>query len=1039
MDLIKFAISKPVTVAVGVILVILFGVIGLTRLPVQLAPDTELPKVQVYTLWSGASPSEVESEIVEKQEDKLKGLQDLHEMSSSSYNSLGQITLTFNLGTDIDTAVQRVSNKLDEVWDAPADALKPIIRASGAEGTPIVFLSLKTLKDNPTPVTHYQTYFQNEAQQYLERIDGVAYVMSFGGLARQLEIVLDPIRMARHNITINQVLAKMAAANNDISAGLLDIDRKNYRIRTAAKFQTVDDPMDVVIYETGTERIFLRDIGFSRLGYESQFISTRAGADECISIFIQKQSGANVLDVTARVRAEVDRLNREVLADEGLYIEWMHDDTPYILQAMGIVRNNFIIGAVLAVLVLLVFLRSLRSTLITGFSIPVSAVGTFVFLWLLDRNLNVVSLAGISFAVGMLVDNSIVVLENIDRHRAMGKKIASAAYEGAKEVYGAVIASTLTTVAVFLPVIFMRQEAGQLFKDIAIAVTAAILISLLVSVAMIPTAMNLFYRKDRQAKQNSRSAVDRLGGTIAGWIASVSDLCLKTISTRLLTICGLTAAAVSAAWILMPKAEYLPQGNRNFLMGILIPPASVSGDQRKAMGDHIYEQLRPYMEEDGKDGYPQIDHFFYVNSDMFSLCGANTIKAHETEVTRLMPLFNQAINSMPDLMGVAIQPGIFDSEIGQGRTVELNISGEDLDAIINAAGMLFMSIPSVLPNSQIRPVPSLEKTYPEANIVPEKSKMAASGLTETDLGNYIAVMTEGKKIGEFRPDGGYQIDLVVRTDEKDYRTPEDLLNGTIADNYGQLIRVGDVARVEYVSGMTQIAHLEKKRNVRLEITPPETVPLQSAMEKIEALVQEKKAAGLLDGLSVQQGGNADKLTTTMQALSGGFILALIITYLLMSALFENFLYPLTIMFSIPLAAAGGFIGLDLVNRLVAPQPMDVLTMLGFIMLVGTVVNNAILIVHQSLNNVRYNGLIGIEAIRDSVRTRIRPIFMSALTTLFGLTPLVLSTGSGSEMYRGIGSVMLGGLALSTLFTLLLIPSLLAFFIGWEKPRRTDPA
>ncbi len=1035
MDFIKYAISKPVTVVVGAILLVLFGVIGLIRLPVQLAPDTELPQIEVFTVWPGATPSEIESEIVEKQEDKLKSIRNLQKLESSSYNDLARITLTFGLETDINTAVLRVSNKLDEVWDYPENVKNPIINTTGANARPMIIMQLKMREGDPAQVMKYQTYFENEIRQYIERVEGVASLLVFGGTEDQLEVVLDPAKMARFGVTINDVISRVAAANRDTSAGLLGIDRKNYRIRTSAKFQDPRDPLEVVVYEDGSRRIRLRDVADTRIGYAPQFVSILDGGAESVVIMVRRESGANVLEVVERVRAEVDRLNQDVLPQKNLMIKWSHDDSPYILKAINIVRNNVFIGGVLAVTVLLLFLRSMRSTLITAVSIPVSAMGAFIFLWLLDRNLNVVSLAGISFAIGMLVDNSIVILENIDRHRGMGKSIAKAAYEGAREVYGAVVASTLTTVAVFLPVIFMREEAGQLFKDIAIAVTSSIFLSLIVSVTLIPSGMNFLYSGSGGKKTAKKSLLGSMGSLFAGLIMAVSGIFQKNAFTRIICVLGFTSFSIFTAWYLMPKAEYLPQGNQNIIMNVLVPPPGYSAEKRREIGRHIYQQVKPHMEEDDKDGIPQVENVFYVSSDMFSIVGITCIEEHETDARKLIPLMNRIIRSIPDMLGVSIQPGIFETQIGRGRTVEVNVSGEDLHGIVQATGMLFGALQQSIPEAQIRPVPSLELSYPECNIVPDKRKLAASGLNETDLGVYVDALMNGRTIGEYRPDGGYQIDLVVRADENEFKTPEDILNCSIVNNFGGLVRIGDVARIEYTLGMTQIDRLEKRRNVRLEVTPPENLPLQAAMEIIDGVVEEYRAEGRLGDVMVGVGGSADKLVQARMALQWNFLLALIIVYLLMSSLFENFFYPLIILFSVPLAAAGGFIGLWVINRLIASQPLDVLTMLGFVILIGTVVNNAILIVHQSLNNVRYEAMEGMKAIRESVRTRIRPIFMSAFTSLFALIPLVLSTGSGSEMYRGIGSVLLGGLMLSSVFTLFVIPALLAFFIGFETGNR----
>jgi HAE1 family hydrophobic/amphiphilic exporter-1 len=1032
MDFIKFAIHKPVSVAVFVILIVLFGIIGLTRLPIQLVPDTEAPKIEVDTRWPGATPSEMESNVVESQEEKLKSLLNLQKMESSCFNGFAKITLTFDLATDIDTAMLRVANKLDEVSDYPENVEEPILSMTGAANRPVIIFDLKMKSGDPSQVAKYQTYFENEIKQYIERVDGVASVQPFGGIREQLEIVLDPVKMARHGITIGEVITRITAANRDESAGVLDIDRKSYRIRTASKFRSRLDPLDVVIFDDGIKRILLRDIADSRIGYETQHRSILETGTGSIAILVRRQPGSNVLDLVREVREVVEWLNRDVLAEKNLYLKWTVDPSRYILSSLAIMKNNVLIGGLLAISGLLLFLRSIRTTLTAALAIPVSAVGTFIFLWLFHRNLNVVSLAGISFAIGMLVDNSIVVLENIDRHRKMGKRTSEAVYAGAREVYGAVLASTLTTVAVFLPVIFVQQEAGQLFRDIAIAITCSIIISFFVSVTAIPTAMNLLFRNASNQNRKERGLPNRHGGFLVNLLMTVSGFLQKNAWTRATCVLLFTPFALAGSWALMPKAGYLPQGNRNLLFNILVPPPGYSAEKRRVVGEYIYKTLLPYMEKEDHEGFPQIKNLFYVSADDFYIAGIKCTEENETRAKELIPLMNRIIHSLPGMFGVSLQPGIFEAEIGKGRTIDVNISGEKLDQMVQAARMLFGAVAQGVPGSQIRPVPSLEISYPECNIIPDRAKLAASGLSEVDLGTCVDVLMDGRKIDEYRPEGVNQIDLVVCGKETDFRSPEDILNCAIVNRYGKLIRIGDVARIEYAQGMTQIDRYEKKRNIRLEVTPPEAVPLQTAMETIQQIVDGMKQAGQLQSVKVTLGGNADKLVEARRALQWNFLLALVITYLLMSALFENFLYPLIIMFTIPLAAVGGFIGLRLANILIAPQPLDVLTMLGFIILIGAVVNNAILIVHQALNNVRNEGLDGQTAISESVRTRIRPIFMSATTTIFGLLPLVISRGWGSELYRGIGSVLLGGLAVSTVFTLFVIPALLAFFIGREQ-------
>jgi len=1035
MDFIKFSISKPVSVCVGVILVVLFGLIGIYSLPVQLTPDVETPQITVNTIWPGATPYEVEKDIVEEQEKVLKGIQRLTLMESSSYNSRAEITLTFEVGTDIDVVLLRVSNKLNEVRRYPENVEKPVIEASGAQSSPVIWMVLKTIEGPAVKVNSYRTFFENDVRQYLERVPGVGSLFVFGGSEKQLEVVISPESIAKHNLSVSQVIDRLQTANRNVSAGILGLEKKNYRIRTVSQFQSIDDPLNILIADDGIRRIYLRDIATTRIGFATNDVAVSHNGDPVIVVGVRKEQGSNVIALTRQMEQVVDELNTDLLKANNLYFDMVYDQTPYIFNAINIVKRNMIIGGLLALGVLLIFLRSISSTLTTVIAIPISVIGTFIFMRLFNRSLNVVSLAGISFAVGMLVDNAIVVLENIDRHRHMGKSPFQASYDGAKEVWGAVLASTVTTVAVFLPVIFMEQEAGQLFKDIAIAITFAIIISLLVSVSVIPTITNQFYRLSK-GKKKRKSVIGRFGDWLSSFLLFLSRLSIRTWYTRIATVAVLTCAALLITYKLVPKAEYLPQGNRNLILNILIPPPGLSLNKRQEMGNFIFKASRPYFEEDYKDGVPQIKNMFYVSADRISLFGA--ISTHETEAAKMMPLFTRMINSIPGIFGVSLQAGIFQTGLGRGRSIDVNISGDNIDAIITAARTLFGAIQQRLPQSQVRPVPSIENSYPEANFIPDRSRAQANGLTEEDIGYYVDVIMDGRKIGEFKPEQAKKIDLVLRSDQSNVQIPEDIADGLIANRYGQLVRIADVADLVYDQGMMQIDHLERKRNIKLEVTPSLETPLQSAMEIIKGEILEPlKQGGKLQGTIISVGGNADKLSEAMAVMQWNLLLAAVIVYLLMSALFENFFYPFIIMFTVPLAGAGGFIGLRLVDYFIAPQPFDIVTMLGFIILVGTVVNNAILIVHQALNNVRYNGFKGTEAVSESVKTRIRPIFMSTTTSVFGMLPLVLSTGAGSELYRGLGSVILGGLAFSTVFTLFVIPALLSFFIGFERSKRYE--
>jgi len=1034
MDVIKTCIEKKVSVFVGIILVVLFGAIGLVRMPYQLSPTVIEPEISVSTTWQGATPYEVERDIIEEQEKVLKGIPGLIEMESSSFNSQGTVTLKFAIGTDVNDALLRVSNKLDEVPSYPENVEKPIITATGAATSPVVWMVLKSDPGNPASIYTYRTFFENSIRQYLERVRGVADLFIGGGTEKELHIVVAPDRLAAHGLTIPQLIDILRAENVNIAAGTLGVSRRDYRIRTTAEFKSIADVENLIIASTGERRVRLGEIAAVHFGYDKLAAATIHLGSEGIAIGVKPEPEANVLDLTDRLEAVVNWLNEEKLASEKIRLHWVYDQRPYIRGAIDLVGENILLGSALAIAVLFLFLRSLAATIVVAGAIPISVIGTFVFMDLFGRSLNVVSLAGIAFAAGMLVDNAIVVLENIDRHRGMGKSSFRAAYEGAREVWGAVLASTLTTVAVFLPVVFMQAEAGQLFRDIAIAITCSISLSLLVSILVIPMLSQLLYRLIREgaATQRLKQALGGVGLALSAGLMALVDLATRSRATRLLTAASFTAAAVVGSILLFPKMEYLPQGNRNLVINLLIPPPGLSYAERKAIGQQIFTATRDYIGKD-HEGTPGIQNMFFVGSEQLMLFGA--ISLHEQRAGELIPLFRRAIASIPGMLGVSLQAGVFQTSLGRGRTIDVDLSGEDLNRLVAAAGLMFATIQKEIPGAQVRPVPSLELLFPEVRLIPHRERLRAVGMSARDLGLSVDVLMDGRDIGEFKQEGEKKIDLKLKASEADIATPELLYESLTAVPGGRVVLVSSLADLERTTGITQIRHLERQRTISLQVTPPFTVPLEEAMEVIQTRVVPALATqSVLKGIDVGQSGVADKLTEARQALQWDFVLAAVICYLLMAALFENFLYPLIILFTVPLASVGGLLGLKLVNLFIADQPLDILTMLGFVILVGVVVNNAILIVHQSLNNIRIYGMEHREAVRESTRTRLRPIFMTALTSVFGMLPLVLVPGPGSEFYRGLGSVVLGGLMLSTLFTLFVIPALLLFFIGRETLR-----
>ena len=1038
MNLIETSIKSPVTVAVGVIFLVIFGVISLFRIPVQLTPDVETLRVTVSTFWRGASPFEMESEVVNEQEDELRGITGLVSLDSESSESSAEVILEFETGTDIDSKVVQISNRLDQVKEYPDEVDRPVITTVDPRANAMAWFILKPLEGNPADVNLYYDFADQVIRTRLERVAGVGASNVFGGRERRMEVLFDPAALAKRGITIAELAASIDRENENFSAGSFNEGKREYLVRTVGEYRTARDIENIVIATARSGLpIYLRDVATVRLGYEDPGYTVRQNGEPAIAVNVLRESGANSIEVKEAVFAAVEELNSGPLRDNGLHLRNVYEETGYIKNAIRLVRSNLIIGGVLAVTVLLLFLRSASSTMIVAIAIPSSVIGTFIVFEALGRTINVVSLAGMSFAVGMVIDNSIVVLENVYRHMQMGKPRAKAAYDGAAEVWGAVLASTLTTAAVFIPIMFIEEQTGQIFRDIAIAISVSVILSLLVSMTVIPSASSKYLSAGGAESLERLGPMSRLlgfAGRVSGFINRFTERIMTSVRKRAVLVVSFTLLSVVLIIAVFPKTEYLPTGNRNFLFGILIPPPGYSVEEYTAIGEQIEADLEPYIDERtaAERGLPRIENFFYVARGKQVIMGA--IAENRKEVRELFPVLQDALSRVPGTFGVIVQPSIFNRNIGEGRSIDVHVTGDDLGEILKTArSVFFMSMESI-PGAQVRPIPSLDLGNPELRIATEREVASQVGLTNRELGFTVRSLIDGVEASEFNLEG-HEVDIVLRAQQDFSERTQDIENIMITSPSGKVVTVGAVARVSLESGPEQINHYERQRVITIQVTPPEEIALEEAIgiiqEDIISVLRESGRAGERTGFVLA--GTADKLATAKDALQWNFLLAVVISFLLMAALFGSFLHPLVILVTVPFASLGGFLGLFFLN-LFTYQPLDILTMLGFVILIGIVINNAILIVHQALNNIR-SGMEQQAAIRESVRVRIRPIFMSTLTSVFGMLPLVLAPGEGSELYKGLGSVVVGGLVLSTVFTLFLIPSVFSLML---ELRRRSP-
>ncbi len=1109
MNLIGTIVERPVTVSVGVILVLLFGLIALWGMPMQLTPDVDIPTLQVETRWPGASPQEVEKEIIQPQEEQLQSVEGVTKMTSESADSLGRITLEFDVSADMRKALLLVNTRLQQVREYPIDADEPVITTNASQqfiawyilhhrtprdedyekflathpelretlapirktrnpGLHMLRLrelvktqpSIKPLLPPDTEIPTLQRFAEDYIEARFERVGGVSNSNVVGGREEEMQVVVDPQRLAARQITISDVRSALRSQNKDTSGGDFWEGKRRYVVRTLGQFRSPEQVAKVIVARRDGKPVYIEDVGEVRLGYKKPDGLVRRYGTGVIAINVQRETGANVIEVMDGLRVAMRQLNEQLLASRGLELTQVYDETEYIDSAVSLVNDNILEGGVLTFVVLMIFLRSLRSTVIVFVSIAVSTVGMFLLMSLMGRSLNVLSLAGIAFAVGMLVDNFIVVLENIYRYQSEGETTIDAVIRGTQDVWGAIIVSTLANLAVFIPVLFIQDQAGQLFRDIALATSSALALSLLVALLVVPTAArHLLKHQVEEEKHHGPlrrmvdmvlAPLDLFGRAFVSTVVGINALIQRSTLLRLGTVALFVVGSVGLSWLLMPKVEYLPRGNRNLAICLLLPPPGYSVDKMQEMGSVVENALRKYWDIDPDseaakqlDG-PPIADFFYVARGRQLFMGVRT--QDPLHAGQVVPFLTAAGRQIPGTIAIAFQASLFENALSGGRKIDIEITGPEIEKLVRIGGQVFGMSMGMFQGGQLRPVPSLDLSSPEVHAVPRWEQAADMGVTAMDLGYAIDALIDGAYATDYFI-GGDKIDLSIVGAKQFVAKTQDLNELPIATPRGDLVPLDAVAEVKLSSGTEQINHRERQRAITIEVSPPEGMPLEAAMDLVQSqIIPAITASGQLEnGLyQINLSGTADKLRTTWNSLRLNLLLAMVITYLVMAALFESWLYPLVIMLSVPLGAVGGLLGLKLLNLYVL-QSLDVLTMLGFIILVGTVVNNPILIVEQALVNIRDNQMPYREAILDSVRTRIRPIFMTAFIGLFGLLPLVISPGAGSELYRGLGSVMLGGLVVSTMFTLILVPTLFsltldmrAAVVRWFWPRPALP-
>ena len=1011
MRLTRSSLANPAAVAIVAAVVVLLGILSVFRIPAQLLPRIEKPVMTVGAGWPGASPREIESEITVPIEEVLQGTPGMTEMSSWSVPNFSWSQLEFALETDMTHALIEVISRLNRLRPLPGNAVRPSVSMGewGDANDQLIEYFVEQLEGEEADLVRNKRYLREVIRPEIAGLYGVSRVSMFdasGNARDQLQIVVDPYKAAELGIDIARAADRIGQSAN-ISSGVVDVGRRSYTLRIEGRYD-VDELEGLILDWRGGLPIKLGDVATIEFGPPQRegFIYHNGHAAARFSI--AKTNDANVLEALDGVKARMNELNETDFKERNLYASYSFDPSVYIKRSINLLTGNLVAGILLAIGVLWLFLRQWRATLIIALAIPVSLLTTFVVLSLAGRSLNVISLAGLAFATGMVLDAAIVVLENIVRLRERGESAADASDNGTSQVWGALLASTATTVAIFIPIMFLRDVEGQMFADLALTIAIGVTVSLLVAITILPTASR-YWMRELPPETIDESVWERLADRI---VALTS-----TQTRRLGWIAGLMSSSILFTVLLWPESNYLPPVKRDTVDSFLFfPPGTNVETADREIARVLIERLEPHLDGDKE---PAIRDYFLWSFPGGSGGWLAINPASGTNLEEFQSLVqSQIVSGIPDMFSFTIRRSLFGG-FESSNSVEMRLGSTDTDALRSVVARAMQLIPQEMPGSSAQPNPDPFAEANELRFTPDDVRLAEVGWNRRDLARVIMELGQGVWLGEYFT-GRERVDIYLKTTRFD--TPEEMAALPVSTPRGGVVPLGELARISVAPSPAQIIRINRARIYSVIVNPPDGMSLEALVDKLKTSIEpELRKLMPADG-TIQYAGSVQDLERAIGTLGVNFLTAVALLLLIMAGLFRSLKDAVLVVISIPLAAVGGVFAITIVNA-IKFQPLDLLGMIGFIILVGLVVNNAILLVAQT-RAAEAAGLDRTAAVRQALRYRLRPIFMSTLTSLFGMLPLLVVPGAGSEIYRGMAAAIVGGMAVSTLFTLLLLPSLL---------------
>jgi len=1007
------AVKRPITTIMIFVGLMVMGVYSLNKLPIDFYPDIDFPAISVVTTYNGASAADIETNVSRVIEENLNTVSNLNTISSVSYDNMSVVVCEFEWGTNLDEASNEMRDALSWAEQMmPEEADKPSMFKFSSSSMPILFYAVTADESLPAIAKILDEKIVNP----LNRVEGLGSVGIYGAPGREIQVDVDPRKMESYNLTVEMIAGVLNAENLNLPAGNIEMGMMDYPLRIRGEFANSDELKDIVLASFNNQTVYLKDVATIRDTTRDVSMEDMTNGKKGASIFIMKQSGANTVQVCEDVQAMMPEL-LESLPEDVEIIPWW-DSSEFITQSIDNLSRTLMFAGIFVVLVVLFFLGRWRATFIVILTIPIALIVAFIYLFMSGSTINIISLSSLSIAIGMVVDDAIVVLENITKHVERGARPREAAIYATNEVWLAVIVTTLTVVAVFLPLTLVGGMTGELFRPLGFIVSITVITSTISAITLTPMLASKLMKVRKKIVKPRRFGYDNTIGRSLNWFDRFYERSLRvalkfrwgTLGIALAIFIGTMGLAGSMGFEFMPEAD---QGSITAAIelqtGLRVEETSRVARRIDSYIAENFADVEIYNATAGSDDQGGITALFTTSGSHrinYQLMLVD-LESRSKDVWEIANEFNEYLESIPEIVSFEVVPNG-----GMGATTENNvvieIYGYDFETTSEIANALADSCRTIRGATNVSV--SRDPSKPQLQIIPDKEKIAQHGLNTFSVANAVRNRVQGPYVSRYREDGD-EYDIRIRYIEEERNELSDLENIALMNMQNQSIRLGEVAEIEEHWSPPNIERKNRERLVSVSITPYK-VPLNVMAEEVQ---QKLNSMDIPAGVSIEMGGAVEDMQESMMDLALLLVLSLILTFLVMASQFESMKMPFIIMFSIPFAFSGVILA-----HLVTGITMSVISMVGGVMLVGIVVKNAIVLVDY-INLMRARDLELREAIIVSGKSRLRPVLMTSLTTILGMLPLALSKGSGSEIWSPMGIAVIGGLIFSTIVTLILVP------------------